>query len=380
MSGDSVKPILLSPPHIGAEESQLVQQAIDSNWIAPTGAFVDQFEAEFARVVGIRHAVAVASGTAALHLALHTLGIGSGDEVAVSTLTFVGSVAPIVHRHAAPVFIDSDQSWNMDPGLLREALRRHPRIRAVIAVHLYGHPADLDAIREVCEERGVTLIEDAAEALGTTYKDRHVGRDGRISFFSFNGNKIITTSSGGMLVTDDESIAAHVRKLSAQAREPVLHYEHVELGYNFRLSNILAALGVAQLRRLSDRVALRRRNFAFYQQHLAALPGVTFMPESRHGRGTRWLTTLTIDPELSGVDATTVQRRLAQEQIESRPVWKPMHQQPALKDYPVFSTGVADSLYRDGLCLPSGSSLTEHDLERIVGLFRALWTTAGIVS
>ena len=380
MSGDNAKPILLSPPHIGVEESELVQQAMASNWIAPTGPFVDQFEAEFARVVGTRHAVAVSSGTAALHLTLHALGIGAGDEVAVSTLTFVGSVAPIVHRNATPVFIDSDHSWNMDPQVLSDALRRHPRVRAVVAVHLYGQPADLDAIRGICEQRGVTLIEDAAEALGATYRDRHVGRDGRVAFFSFNGNKIITTSSGGMFVTDDEHLAAHVRKLSTQAREPVLHYEHVELGYNFRMSNVLAALGVAQLRKLPGRVAQRQRNFAFYQQELAALPGVSFMPDSRDGRGTRWLTTLTIDPGLAGVDATAVQRRLAQEHIESRPVWKPMHQQPALQHYPMFSTGVADALYRDGLCLPSGSSLTTDDLERVVSLFRALWTTAEIAS
>jgi dTDP-4-amino-4,6-dideoxygalactose transaminase len=380
MSGSREKPLLLSPPHIGPEEAALVQEALASNWIAPTGPFVDQFEAEFAGVVGVRHAVAVTSGTAALHLALHALGIGAGDEVAVSTLTFVGSVAPIVHRGARPVFIDADASWNIDPGLLRDALRERPAIRAVVAVHLYGQPADLDAIRAICDERGVTLIEDAAEALGASYKGRHVGADGRVAFFSFNGNKIITASGGGMLVSDDAALAAHARKLSTQAREPVLHYEHVELGYNFRLSNVLAALGLAQLRRLSTRVMERRRNFAFYERHLGPLPGVSFMPDSRFGSGTRWLTTLTIDPEAAGTDAASIQRTLASAGIESRPVWKPMHQQPALASYPAYMNGVSDALFRDGLCLPSGSSLTEDDLERVVSLVRGLWARADIAS
>lgn len=380
MSGANDKPLLLSPPHIGPEEATLVQEALASNWIAPTGPFVDRFEAEFAQVVGVRHAVAVSSGTAALHLALHALGIGAGDEVAVSTLTFVGSVAPVVHRGATPVFIDSDASWNIDPQLLRDALRQRPRIRAVIAVHLYGQPADLDEIRSLCDEHGVPLIEDAAEALGATYKGRHVGADGRVAFFSFNGNKIITASGGGMLVSDDAALAAHARKLSTQAREPVLHYEHLELGYNFRLSNVLAALGLAQLHRLPTRVMERRRNFAFYQQHLGGLAGLTFMPDSRAGCGTRWLTTLTVDPETAGTDAASIQQALAAVSIESRPVWKPMHAQPALAGCPAYVTGVSDALFRHGLCLPSGSSLTERDLGRIVSCVRALWAPADIAT
>ena len=378
MSVDETKPILLSPPHLGPEEAELIQQAIASNWIAPVGPFVDRFEAAFAVATGARHAVAVSSGTAALHLALHALAVGAGDEVAVSTLTFVGSVAPIVHRGATPVFVDADRSWNMDPALLGDVLRRHPRIRAVVVVHLYGQPADLDAIRRTCDDHGVLLIEDAAEALGATYKGRHVGCDGRIGFYSFNGNKIITASSGGMLVTDDEPIALHVRKLATQAREPAAHYEHTELGYNFRLSNILAALGVAQLARLSDRVASRQRNFAFYREHLGDLPGVTFMPEAPFGCGTRWLTTLTIDRDRAGVDAETVRRTLADAGIESRPVWKPMHQQPALRQHPAYVTGVADALFRDGLCLPSGSSLTIPDLERVTAHVRKVWTSAKV--
>jgi dTDP-4-amino-4,6-dideoxygalactose transaminase len=379
MIPDATRRILLSPPHIGPEEAELVQQALASNWIAPVGPFVDQFEAEFAAVVDAGHAVAVSSGTAALHLALHVLGIGPGDEVAVSTLTFIGSVSPIVHRGAAPVFIDVDRSWNIDPMLLKDALRRHPRIRAVVAVHLYGQPADLDVIRDICTEAGVSLIEDAAEALGATYKGRHVGCNSRVGFFSFNGNKIITASGGGIVVTNDENLAAHVRKLANQAREPALHYEHVELGYNFRLSNVLAALGLAQLRKLDSRVQKRRANFAFYEEQLGTLPGLSFMPESACGRGTRWLTTFTIDPRRAGVDADTVRRLLGDAGIESRPVWKPMHQQPALRQYHSFNTGVADALFREGLCLPSGSSLTESELETVAAHVRRAWTAFPVV-
>lgn len=370
--------ILLSPPHIGPEEIEIVLKAMQSNWIAPVGPRIDEFEAEFCRVVDAPHAVAVSSGTAALHLALHVLGIGPGDEVAVSTLTFVGSVSPIVHRGARPVFIDSDETWNMDPNVLEQALERHPRIRAVIVVHLYGQPADLDALRAICAARGVALIEDAAEAAGTTYKGRHVGNDGRIGFFSFNGNKIVTTSSGGMIVTGDERLAAHARKLATQAREPAVHYEHVELGYNFRLSNLLAALGIAQLRKLEDRVRRRRANFEHYRRALGDLPGVRFMPESPLGRATRWLTTLTIDPVAAGVARDDVQQALAAADIEARPVWKPMHQQPALKEYPALLRGVADDIFRNGLCLPSGSSLSDADLTRVVANVRRAWTSTSI--
>jgi dTDP-4-amino-4,6-dideoxygalactose transaminase len=360
--------ILLSPPHIGPEETELLLQAVQSNWIAPVGPFIDQFEAEFRDVVGARHAVAVSSGTAALQLALHTLGIAHGDEVAVSTLTFVGSVSPIVHRGAMPVFIDCDATWNMDPNLLEEALRRHPRIKAVVVVHLYGQPADL----------GIPMIEDAAEAAGTTYKNRHVGNDGAIGYFSFNGNKIITASNGGMIVTPREDLANHVRKLATQAREAAPHYEHIELGYNFRLSNLLAALGLAQLRRLSQRVEQRRRNFDYYNAHLADLPGVRFMPEAPSGRSTRWLTTLTIDPGTAGVDRETVRLALAGADIEARPVWKPMHLQPALAHYPAVSAGISDRLFAQGLCLPSGSSLDCADLERVVAGVRQVWTSSKV--
>lgn len=351
---------------------------MQSNWIAPIGPFIDRFEAEFREVVGARHAVAVSSGTAALTLALHVLGIGAGDEVAVSTLTFVGSVSPIVHRGAVPVFVDCDATWNMDPELLNEALRKHPRIKAVVVVHLYGQPADLDAIRAVCEPRGIPIIEDAAEAAGTTYKERHVGNDGAIGYFSFNGNKIITASNGGMIVTAREDLAEHVRKLATQAREPAPHYEHNELGYNFRLSNVLAALGLAQLRRLPQRVEQRRRNFDYYSDRLSDLPGVRFMPETPLGTCTRWLTTLTIDPDVAGVDREAVRTALNSADIEARPVWKPMHLQPALKHYPAVLAGISDRLFAQGLCLPSGSSLSDADLDRVVANIRLVWTSARV--
>jgi pyridoxal phosphate-dependent aminotransferase EpsN len=266
----------------------------------------------------------------------------------------------------------------MDPDLLEEALRRHPRIKAVVVVHLYGQPADLDAIRAVCDRRGVPIIEDAAEAAGTTYKDRHVANDGAIGYFSFNGNKIITASTGGMIVTPRKDLADHVRKLATQAREPAPHYEHTELGYNFRLSNLLAAVGLAQLRRLAQRVEERRRNFDYYNRHLSDLPGVRFMPETPLGRCTRWLTTLTIDPQAAGVDREAVRTALNGAGIEARPVWKPMHLQPVLKHYPAVLAGLSDRLFTQGLCLPSGSSLDRDDLERVVAGVRQVWTSSKV--
>ncbi len=369
--------ILLSPPHLGPDEARLVSEAIASNWIAPVGPHVDEFERALGAVVGAEHALAVASGTAALHLALRVLGIGAGDQVAVSTLTFVGSVAPIAYQQATPVFIDSDEAtWNMDPGALELALDRYPGIKAVIIVHLYGQSADLDPICEMCRRRGVLIIEDAAEALGTTYRGRQVGTFGDVAIFSFNGNKIITTSSGGALVANERRYIDLARKLATQARDPAPHYQHSELGYNYRMSNLLAALGLGQLRVLRERVAQRRRNFQYYARALSAIPGLMFMPEAPYGTSTRWLTTLTIDPATSGVDREAVRTTLEHEDIESRPVWKPMHQQPALEHYPSVLTGVADRLFADGLCLPSGSNMTEADLERVVAAFHSVYAAA----
>lgn len=367
--------IYLSPPHMGELEQRFVADAFATNVIAPLGPHVEAFEREFADVVGAPHAVALSSGTAALHLALQLVGVRPGDDVLVSTLTFVASVSPIVYQGAAPVFIDSERSsWNMDPALLAETLAERAAAgrlpRAVVLVHLYGQSADVTPIVDVCRCFGVPLVEDAAEALGARYQGRTPGTFGRAGIYSFNGNKIITTSGGGMLVSDDASFVAHARKLATQAREPVAHYEHTEIGYNYRLSNILAAIGRGQLQVLEQRVAARRRNFAFYSAALGDLPGIAFMPEAPWGRHSRWLTVLTIDPTAFGADTHAVRLALGAENIEARPVWKPMHLQPVFANCARVGGAVAEDLYTRGLCLPSGSSLSTADLERIAAIIR----------
>jgi len=374
--------VFLSPPHLSGLEEQYVANAFATNWITPLGPHVDEFEKEFAAAIGAEHAVALSSGTAAIHLALLLAGVGPGDEVLVSTLTFVASVNPIVYLGATPVFIDSDRaSWNMDPALLEEALdaraRRGRLPRAVVVVHLYGQSADLDAIAAVCARYGVALIEDAAEALGATYRGRAPGTTGMTGVFSFNGNKIITTGGGGMLVSADRSLIAHARKLATQARDPAPHYEHSEMGFNYRLSNVLAAIGRGQLRVLSERVAARRRNFAFYSAALGDMPGIEFMPEAPWGTHARWLTTLTIDPDDFGADTETVRLALEAEGIEARPVWKPMHLQPLYAHAPVVGGAIANDLFARGLCIPSGSNLTEIDRERVAAVVRRTSTRGG---
>lgn len=373
--------IYLSSPHIGVLEQLYVAEAFESNWVAPLGPNVDAFQREFADTVGSSHAVALSSGTAALHLAVHLAGVRPGDDVLVSTLTFAASVNPIRYVGATPVFVDSDEkSWNMDPALLAEELERRARTgrlpKAVIVVHLYGQSADLDPIMALCEHHGVTLIEDAAEALGATYKGRQPGALGRMGIFSFNGNKIITTSGGGMLVAHDEMIATRALKLATQARDRAPHYEHSEVGYNYRMSNVLAGIGRGQLRVLEERVAARRRNFAYYAEALGDLPGITFMPEARWGRHTRWLTTLTINPAEFGADRRAVRTALEAANVEARPVWKPMHLQPVFRGFPVVGGRVAKHLFDHGLCLPSGSNLCERDLERVVSVIRQVHATA----
>ena len=367
--------ILLSPPHVGELEQQFVADAFASNWIAPLGPHVDAFETEFASTVGIGHAAALNSGTAALHLALHLAGVGPRDEVLVSTFTFVASVNPIVYLGATPVFVDSERaSWNMDPALLVEALaeraRRQRLPKAVVLVHLYGQSADVAPIAEACARYDLPLVEDAAEALGSTYQGRAPGTFGRVGVFSFNGNKIITTSGGGMLVSHDAALVARARKLASQAREPAPYYQHREIGYNYRLSNLLAALGRGQLRVLEARVTARRRNFEFYARALRDLPGVSFMPEAPWGRATRWLTCLTIDPDEFGADREAVREALDRANIEARPAWKPMHLQPLYSACERVGGEVAEDLFTRGLCLPSGSSLSTADLERVVSVIR----------
>jgi pyridoxal phosphate-dependent aminotransferase EpsN len=369
--------IHLSSPHLGALERGYVDEAFASNWIAPLGPHVDAFQAEFARCVGAPHALALSSGTAALHLALQLVGVSPGDEVLVSTLTFSATVNPIRYLGAFPVFIDSERtSWNMDPALLCEELEVRARSgrlpRAVVVVHLYGQSADLAPILAACERYGVPVVEDAAEALGSTYKGRVPGTLGRAGIYSFNGNKIITTSGGGMLVSPDEALVQHALKLATQARDPAPHYQHSEIGYNYRLSNVLAAIGRGQLRVLEDRVAARRRNCEFYARALAGVPGISFMPEAPWGRHTRWLTALTIDPAHFGADREAVRLALERENIEARPVWKPMHLQPVFAAFERRGGAVAEELFQNGLCLPSGSNLTPDDLARVVEVVRAV--------
>ena len=365
--------VYLSPPDVGPDEQALVADAFASNWIAPLGPHVDGFEREFAAKVGATHAVALSSGTAALHLALRLAGVGAGDEVFCSTLTFVASANPILYEGATPVFLDCErESWNLDPNVLEDALRNRTgrKPKALVLVHLYGQSANLDPILDLCAQHGVTVIEDAAEALGATYHGRPVGTRSFAGVFSFNGNKIITTSGGGMLVTEDASLAQHARFLATQARDPAPHYQHSQLGFNYRLSNVLAAIGRGQLLHLDEKVDRRRANFDFYKKTLGDLPGVQFMPEASWGRSNRWLTCLTIDPSVAGTDREKVRLALDRENIEARPVWKPLHAQPLFAQAPRFGGQLAEDLFEHGLCLPSGSNLGTADRARVAALVR----------
>lgn len=369
--------IYLSPPHMSGEEIKFVQQAFADNWIAPAGPHLAEFENQFREYVGAEHAVALSSGTAAIHLALLVLGIQPGDEVFASTLTFAGSVNPILYTGAKPVFIDSDpQSWNMDPNLLEDALKERAQAgklpKAVIPVHLYGQSADMDTIMAICDRYDVIVIEDAAEALGTRYHDRHPGTMGRMGAFSFNGNKIITTSGGGMLVSDNKALIEHARKLSSQAREPVPHYEHTEVGYNYRMSNILAAIGMGQLTALEDRVRRKREIYDYYRSCLGDLPGLTFVDEMPYGKHTRWLSVMLVDAEVFGADREQIRLTLEEHNIESRPLWKPMHLQPVFQGYEVIGGAVSEKLFEQGLCLPSGTGLTNEQLDKIISVIRKI--------
>jgi len=367
--------IFLSPPHMGDLEQKYIGEAFASNWIAPLGPHVEAFQREFAATVGVSHALATISGTAALHLALQLVGVGNGDDVFVSTLTFAASVNPVRYLGATPVLVDSERdSWNMDPHLLAQELQERAKIgklpKAVVVVHLYGQSADMDPILESCRKYEVPLIEDAAEALGATYKGRPVGTLGRAGVFSFNGNKIITTSGGGMLVSEDRRLVTHAFKLATQARDPAPYYEHSQVGYNYRMSNVLAGIGRGQLRVLSERVAARRRNFEFYAAALADVPGIEFMPEAPWGTHTRWLTTAVITPAEFGSDRDELRQRLDAANIEARPVWKPMHLQPVYRGCTALGGSVAEDLFQRGLCFPSGSNMTADDLERVVSVVR----------
>ncbi len=367
--------IYLSPPHMGGTELEMVKDAFASNWIAPLGAHVDAFERELAARVGAPHAAALSSGTAALHLALVLVGVETGDEVLCPSLTFSASANAISYCGARPVFIDCDEaSWNLDPGLLESELERCARAgalpKAVLAVDLYGQCADYTRIAPICEHFGVVLIEDAAEALGATCAGRPAGSFGRAAAFSFNGNKIITTSGGGMLVSSDEALIKRARFLATQARDPAPHYQHSAIGYNYRMSNVLAAIGRGQLTVLADRVSARRANFDAYAAALGDMPGLEFMPEAPYGRCTRWLTCLTIDSSAFGATREDVRLALEAEDIESRPIWKPMHLQPVFASYRAAGGAVSEQLFERGLCLPSGSNLDAADRERVIAIVR----------
>ncbi len=375
--------IYLSPPHVGAHERLLLLDAFDSNWIAPLGPHVDAFEREFAEKVGLPHAVALSSGTAALHLALLAAEVQPGDFVLTSTLTFAATANAICYVGAKPVFLDSEwTSWNMDPQLLEDVLRgaaaRNRLPKAVLVVDVCGQCADWTPILAHCRKYGITTIEDSAEALGATYHDRQAGTLADIGCFSFNGNKIITTSGGGMLVTENSAWGQKVRHLATQARDPAIHYEHSQVGYNYRLSNLLAAVGRGQLAVLEDRVARRRANFEFYSRSLGDVPGIEFMPEAPFGRATRWLTCALVDPLRYSISPAQICRSFAAAQIEVRPMWKPLHQQPAYSDCSIHGGEVAEKIFRRGLCLPSGSNLSEHDLRRVINVFRSILKDAAI--
>ncbi len=374
-----MKRIYVSPPHMGSDERVLLLDAFDSNWIAPMGPHLERFERELASRVGVEDAVAVSSGTAALHLALVLLGVGEGDEVIAPTLTFAATLNAIRYVGGVPVLIDSDrETWTIDPGLVIEELedcaQRGKLPKALIAVDLYGQCADYDPIVKACSRYGVPVVADACESLGATYHQRAAGSQGSMGVFSFNGNKIITTGGGGMLVSDRKDWIERARHLSTHARDAAPHYEHSRIGYSYRMSNLLAAVGRGQLRVLDDRVARRRKNNAAYRSALAGLPGISFMPEAPYGQATFWLTAITVDAEAFGANREALRLHLEQNDIESRPVLKPMHLQPAFGGCRIRGGSVSVDVFDNGLCLPSGSSLEPTDLDRVVESIRSLVT------
>ena len=368
--------IFLSAPDVRQPEKDLLMAAVESGWAAPAGPDLAAFEAEIAAVSGVGHAVGLSSGTGALHLALHALGVGSGDEVIVSTFTFAASANAVAYVGATPVFVDSEpDSWNLDPELLERALSERAAAgrvpAAVISVDLYGQPADYRRIEPICERYGVPLIEDAAESLGSSLGGRPAGSFGRVAALSFNGNKLITTSGGGMLVGADEALIERVRFLSTQAKEPAPHYEHHEIGFNYRLSNLLAAFGRGQLSLLDERIARRRWYFDRYVEALGAVDGVSFQPEIDGGFCNRWLTCALIDPAVAGFSSEDLRLHLDADDIESRPTWKPMHQQRSFDGAPAVLNGTSDLLFDHGICLPSGSGMTDDDFNRVLASIEA---------
>lgn len=375
------KRIFLSAPHMGGTEQKYISEAFEANWIAPLGPNVDGFEDALKQYCCISHVAALSSGTAAIHLALILLGVRPGDEVIVSTFTFSATVNPIVYLGATPVLVDSEPAtWNMDPNLLEKAImdrmneggsgrkgEGEMKPKAIIVVHLYGMPANMDRIMEVANKYEIPVIEDAAEALGSRYKGKQVGTFGKMGILSFNGNKIITTSGGGALISDDRELIDKARFLSTQARDRAPHYQHSQIGYNYRLSNVLAGIGRGQMEVLEHRVMKRREIFSYYKDGLNKFPEISFVDEpSPDFYSNRWLTTVLVDPSVTRLSRETLQADLERENIETRPLWKPMHLQPVFRSNPAYINGLSENLFKTGLCLPSGTGMSDHDLERVL--------------
>jgi dTDP-4-amino-4,6-dideoxygalactose transaminase len=367
------KRIFLSSPHMSDEgyEMQYIKEAFDTNWIAPLGPNVNEFEKELAGKVGAKYAAALSSGTAAIHMALKAAGVGNGDIVFCQSLTFSATANPIIYQNATPVFIDSDyETWNMDPNALKEAFEKYPNVKAVLVVHLYGLSADMDKIMEICNKHNVAVIEDAAESLGTLYKGKYTGTFGDYGVFSFNGNKIITTSGGGMLVSNNEEKIKKVRFWATQARDQARHYQHSELGFNYRMSNVVAGIGRGQLKVLDQRVAKKKYIFDFYKRELGGLNGVKFMPVNEWNVPNCWLSCITLNGKVRPLN---IMEALEKENIESRPIWKPMNLQPFFEKYDYIGGVVSQKLFENGVCLPSDNKMTEGDLGRVCEIIKNLW-------
>jgi len=364
--------IYLSSPHMSDEgyEMKYIKEAFDTNWIAPLGENVNEFENELASKIGVKSAAALSSGTAAIHMALKAAGVGKGDIVFCPTLTFSATANPIIYQDAIPVFIDSDkETWNMSPAALEKAFEKY-KPKAVIVVHLYGLSANMDKICEICQRHNVTLIEDAAESLGTKYKGKYTGTFGDYGIFSFNGNKIITTSGGGMLVSNDEERISKVRFWSTQSRDKARHYQHSELGYNYRMSNVVAGIGRGQLKVLDKRAAKKKYIFEFYKRELSNLEGVDFMPINDWNESNYWLSCITLNGQVRPID---IIEALEKENIESRPIWKPMHMQPFFVQYNYIGGNVSEKLFENGVCLPSNTKMTDEDFERVCKIIKGMW-------
>jgi UDP-N-acetylbacillosamine transaminase len=352
---------------MSGKEQQYIAEVFESNYIAPLGAFVNRFEESIKTYTGSSNALALSSATAGLHLALRVLGVGEGDYVLASSFTFIGSVNAILYQNAKPLFVDSDESWNISPALLKEAILKAPKKpKALIITHLYGQLCKLDEIIAICREEDIYLIEDAAESLGASYEGKQSGTFGDMGVYSFNGNKILTTSGGGVLVSDNEEWISKAKFLSTQAKEDYLHYEHKEVGYNYRMSNVLAAIGVAQMEVLDERVDRRREIFELYREYLGQNEEIQFMPELQGTRGNRWLTTLTFNR----TDPQEIINVLEEANIESRPLWKPMHMQPLFSNALVIEDGTSQRLFEQGICLPSGSSMSDEDVFRVCDMIK----------